>query len=367
MNAEPLSSSVVATILNYICPLNAPLPPHLLSKPLLQRHHFMHLTPDNPLHYLAWPPHDEDLLDHLDISEHASSFSVRYSADNQHIIAHARVTPQSSHHPGIRLVFLWDAEQSSWQYHNLAPMPFPKDSHSALCDAIAIHQSSCDFLPDSLNVVVDGNDNDDSYWNSYSQTSDGPPPALDSKPVNSEDAYWAQYATVQGMSPVLIISHSIIFSAGSGDSTFPSPLPNKQTFVQRDVGTDRRVIVDCNELQQNVAELYNPLNPPSPNSLSRRLALVSSRPDSPSLDDSPSSDSDTPSRHAPSTGVEVTPNPSASKPLQTVTAELQEALRDSIKGIYGLWFAAQQGKNTDEARDLFLTLVRQALDGSSAN
>ena len=362
MNVEPLSSSAVATILNYICPLNAPLPPHLLSKPLLQRHHFMHLTPDNPLHYLAWPPHNDDLLDHLDISEHASSFSVRYSADNQYIIAHARVTPQSSHHPGIRLVFLWDPEQSSWQYHNLAPMPFPKDSHSALCDAIAIHQSSCDFLPDSLNVVVDGNDNEDSYWNSYSQKGDDPPPALDSKPdqsLNSEDAYWAQYATVQGMSPVSIINDSIIFSAGSGDSTFPSPLPNKQTFVQQDVSTNRRVIVACNSLQQNAAELYNPLNPPSPNSLSRRLALVSSRPDSPQLlDDAPLS-SDTPSRQAPSTGVEITPNP------QTVTPELQEALRDSIKGIYGLWFAGQQGKNTGEARDLFLTLVRQTLDESS--
>ncbi|KIK06968.1 hypothetical protein K443DRAFT_673856 [Laccaria amethystina LaAM-08-1] len=310
----------------------------------------MHLTPDNPLHYLAWPPHDDDLLDHLDISEHSSSFSVRYSADNQHIIAHARVTPQSSHHPGIRLIFLWDAEQSSWQYHNLAPMPFPKDSHSALRDAVAIHQSSCDFLPDPPNVVVDSHDNDDSYWNSYSQTGDGPPPALDSKPdhhLNSEDAYWAQYATVQG----------------SGDSTLPSPLPNKQTFVQQDVGTNRRVIIAGTELQQNAAELYDPLNPPSPNSLSRRLALVSSRPDSPPLlDDSPSSNSDTPS-----TGVEITPNPSASKPVQTVTVELQEALRDSIKGIYGLWFAGQQGKNTDEARDLFLTLVRQALDGSSAN
>lgn len=356
MNVEPLSSSAVATVLNYICPLNAPLPPHLLSKPLLQRHHFMHLTPDNPLHYLAWPPHDDDLLNHLDILEHASSFSVRYSADNEHMIAHARVTPQSSHHPGIRLVFIWDAEQSSWQYHNLAPMPFPKDSHSALCDAIAIHQSSCDFLPDPLNVVVDGNDDDDSYWKSYSQTGDDPPLALDSKPdhhrLNSEDAYWAQYATVQG----------------SGDSTFPSPLPDKQTFAQRDVGTNRRVIVACNELQQNAAELYNPLNPPSPNSLSHRLALVSSRPDSPPLlDESPSSDSDTPSRQAFSTGVEITPNPSPSKPLQTVTVESQEALRDSIKGIYGLWFAGQRLKNTDEARELFLTLVRQALDGSSAN
>lgn len=347
MNVEPLSSSAVATVLNYICPLNASLPPHILSKPLLQRHHFLHLTPDNPLHYLAWPPHDDDLLDHLDISEQASSFSVRYSADNQYIIAHTRVTPQSSHHPGIRLVFLWDPEQSSWQYHNLAPMPFPKDSHSALSDAIAIHQSSCDFLPDSLNVVVDGDDNDNSYWNSYSQKGDDSPPALDTKPghhLNSEDAYWAQYATVQG----------------SGDSTFPSPLPNKQTFSQGDGGTNRRVIVACNELQQNAAELYNPLNPPSPNSLSRRLTLVSSRPDPPQLlDDSPPSDSDTPSPHAPSTEVEITPNP------QTVTAELQEALRDSIKGIYGLWFAGQQGKNTDEARGLFLTLVRQALDESA--
>jgi hypothetical protein len=236
MNVEPLSSSAVATVLNYICPLNAPLPPHILSKPLLQRHHFMHLTPDNPLHYLAWPPHDDDLLDHLDISEHSSSFSVRYSADNQHIIAHARVTPQSSHHPGIRLIFLWDAEQSSWQYHNLAPMPFPKDSHSALRDAVAIHQSSCDFLPDPPNVVVDSHDNDDSYWNSYSQTGDGPPPALDSKPdhhLNSEDAYWAQYATVQGMSPVLIINHQLYFQQVQGTLLYPLPSPISKHLFNR--------------------------------------------------------------------------------------------------------------------------------------
>jgi hypothetical protein len=198
MTVIELNPATVHIVLHHICPLSAPLPPHIISTPLRQRHHFLSLSPDSPVDYLAWPSpnqsHAVNLLRSLPLPSHDFLFPIQYAADPSNIYAHVRITAD------IRLVFLWDIE--GWQYHNLALMPFPADSYVSLADAMAVH-SPDDFLPEQhpTNNVEDNDDT--SYWNSYgqgdvshhiSQTSLVPQPS-------SEDAYWAQYSTLQGWYP----------------------------------------------------------------------------------------------------------------------------------------------------------------------
>ena len=193
----PLGVATVHIVLHHLCPLSGPLPPHIISTPLRQRHHFLALSPYSPVEYLAWPSpnqsHAVNLLQSLPLPSHDLLFPVQYAADPDNISAYVRITAD------IRLVFSWNVTEESWQYHNVALMPFPANSYPSLTDAMAL-RSPEDFLPEQhpTNNVAD--DEDLSYWDAYgrgevshliSKTS------LDSEP-SSEDAYWAQYTTVQG-------------------------------------------------------------------------------------------------------------------------------------------------------------------------
>ena len=200
--AGELCAGTVRALLDYVCPLTGAVPPHLLSRPLLQRHHFLALSPENLAEYLAWPSAHQSravhLLQSLPVPPPDSSISVNYSADSagENLCAHARITPD------LRLTFLWD-DSAGWLYHNVALMPFPPDSHPSFESAYAIYAPE-DFLPEPAYTLNVSHDDDDSYWDAYagSDHDDRPPAstnALDPNP-NSEDAYWAQYSAVQGMS-----------------------------------------------------------------------------------------------------------------------------------------------------------------------
>jgi len=202
-----ITAATVDTLLEYV---DRAIPPYLLSKPLLQRHHFLGISPDNPEEYLAWPSSGRSqavrllLQSHPISPSHDSPLCVNYTADPEHILAHVRIIPE------LRLVFLWDSNQ--WLYHNLALMPFPPKSYSTFNDALDAYTSD-DFLHEqSYPVTANG----DSYWNSYGNDSDQP--SISANPLDaipsSEDAYWAQYATVQGL-PLLLLS-----------TIFISPLTN---------------------------------------------------------------------------------------------------------------------------------------------
>ena len=193
----PLSPATVHIVLYHICPLSGPLPPHIISTPLRQRHHFLDLSPDSPIDYLAWPSpnqsHAVNLLQSLPLPSHDLLFPVQYAADPEHIFAYVRITAD------IRLVFLWNIIEEGWQYHDVALMPFPANSYPSLTDAITLY-SPDDFLPEQhpTNNVAD--DDDLSYWDAYGQGEVShhiSRTSLDPEP-SSEDAYWTQYSTVQG-------------------------------------------------------------------------------------------------------------------------------------------------------------------------
>lgn len=349
-----ITAATVDTVLEYV---DRGIPAYLLSKPLLQRHHFLGISPDNAEEYLAWPSPDRShavrllLESHPIPPSHDTPLCVNYTADPENILAHVRITPE------LRLVFLWDSNQ--WLYHNLALMPFPPNSYSTFNDALVAY-SSDDFLQEqSYSLTVD----DDSYWNSYGNDSDQPSISADAldETSGSEDAYWAQYSTVQG----------------SGDSTLPSPLPTKQKFPRDD---PERVIVPSEDLQIYHADPYNPLEPPSPEALSRRLAALSAAESGaaspPLFDDSPTTDSNTASPQL----TEVAPTEDSSFPSPGVSQEpvneflvvdpgdsvsldnAEELLRDNIKALFRLWKSGRGETSTDRDKDIFLASVRQALE-----
>ncbi|KAI0801289.1 hypothetical protein C8Q74DRAFT_1454658 [Fomes fomentarius] len=219
MSPSPLSPNVVH--------LTHPIPPHLLSKNLLQRHHFLDITPEQPDEYLCWPSHPEKNIRVLEFLEARSrpidddrptAYPVQYSFDGEDFFAHVDLSGDTGE--GARLILQWD-EPGEWKYHNSDLMPFPPGARPNLEDVlvpppipnpVSLHTFSypCPF---EANDFQDDSDDDD-YWNAYGSTDIGDSHYGDGGPASakdagsSEDAYWAQYASVQG----------------TADSTIPSPI-----------------------------------------------------------------------------------------------------------------------------------------------
>ena len=226
-----LSSSALHVLLQYISPpsqLTHPIPPHLLSKPLSQRHRFLHLTPEHPDDYLCWPSSPEKKARIIDLLETRSRplgddppsiYPVQYSFDGEDFFAHVDLSGDAKQGP--RVILQWD-ESGEWTYHNTDLMPFPPGSRVALGDVLI---PSPPLNPVSLQMLsrpsylhsfeADGihvDSDDDDYWNAYGATDIGDShygqsaPAAAKDAVSSEDAYWAQYASVHGKFAVLQIS-----------------------------------------------------------------------------------------------------------------------------------------------------------------
>jgi len=218
----PIQSHTVHLILQYISPpslLTRPLPPHVLSKPLLQRHHFLQISPDSPVEYLCWPaPHSSRAIEILDNSltsaEEPDDYSVRYTSDAEHTYAHVQVLAQDE---GVRMLFQWD-DPDGWKYHDTQLMPFPPSSRSTLEQATAESCTTDEVLEQTGSAaftIAADTDNEDDYWNAYGVPSEDlisalpPRSAKDGSCEGAEDAYWAQYSSVQGDFSSLIFSHCL--------------------------------------------------------------------------------------------------------------------------------------------------------------
>lgn len=223
MSPVPISPGLVHLILQYISPpsqLTQPLPPHLVSKSLAQRHHFLHLTPDFPGDYLCWPSSPErqsravECLETLPrtVDDEPVVYPVQYTSDEEHSYAHVDLS--TGNEAGARLIFQWD-HLNGWQYHDTNLMPFPPDAQSEVQDVStstteAQHMSAIPLSSLQSYAQNDHNNDEagadeDSYWNSYG--SHDPDSASYARSVPSsakdvggstEDAYWARYSNVHG-------------------------------------------------------------------------------------------------------------------------------------------------------------------------
>lgn len=220
MAPSPIHPSAVHLVLQYIAPpsqLTQPLPPYLLSRDLLQRHHFLQISFEDPQEYLCWPSATNqksravDLLESVPPSSHdeLATYPVQYTSDEEHIYAHVSLSSNSD--DGVRLVFQWSDD--GWKYHDASLMPFPQGSRSTVSpEPLHNDPSVSPPRPESIQITYSSEsltnefndlDDDDDYWNAYgSQDLEDPifDRALARKDSagGTEDAYWAQYASVHG-------------------------------------------------------------------------------------------------------------------------------------------------------------------------
>ena len=132
-----------------------------------------------------------------------------------------------------------------------------------------------------------------------------------------------------------------------------------------------RIVVPSDDLQIHHVEPYNPLEPLSPDSLTRRLAALSSGYEvnsPPFLDDSTITDSETSS---PNIGeVSLTQTSSSPSITQAITTHpqydsddrAQIALRDGIRSLYQFWKLSRPDIPLDQEKTLFLSTLHQIID-----
>jgi len=145
-----------------------------------------------------------------ELDQSAHDFQVHYTSDSESTYAHVHIL--STGDDGLRLNFQWDGHDT-WKYHDANLMPFPRGSRPSLMDtaptASIVQNADASQHPDSKHHT--NSDNDD-YWNSYGAQADGdedlPKKSAAYHRENSEmgeDAYWAQYASVQGLSDYFLL------------------------------------------------------------------------------------------------------------------------------------------------------------------
>ncbi|KAL4243547.1 hypothetical protein ABKN59_001202 [Abortiporus biennis] len=396
MSPSPISPSTVHVLLNYILPpsqIDQPLPPYLLSKDLLQRHHFLSILPDAPDEYLCWPTSSPDaaskaiqLLESLPTpldDEPPSSYPTQYQADGEHTYAHVNLT--STGDDGVRLVFQWDYLHG-WKYHNLGLMPFPAGTQSSLLETLAkapvveeIHVST-DHNHYGFDSHSDGSDDDD-YWNAYGSHDDhADSPAgydfLQSKDAaaNTEDAYWAQYSSVHGTadstrpSPLPLHRrkpHALEQMPSDPDSPHPLPVPVRG--FSENASEDALPIAPSIYSSRSLHIARSPWDPASPETLARLLSTISPRL-SPRLesaelleDSDPDADSiSPPTDSSTETQTEMTVHPRRISESQAHDAD--EGLMVSIRGLYSLWKASRGNDDDKVDKAAFMRIVAEVIE-----
>ncbi|KAI0348034.1 hypothetical protein BDW22DRAFT_1350173 [Trametopsis cervina] len=415
MSPSPLSANSVHLTLQYISPpsqLDRPLPTYLLSKPLLQRHHFLQLSPENPAEYLSWPSETSskaiDLLELWPpiVDDEPVAYPVQYTSDVENAYAHVALPPAGTDAEAVRLVFQWDVD--SWKFHDIKLMPFPQGSSVSLQDVLAGSPPtpgsagtsvSPQYNPYGFDHDDEDNDDDD-YWNAYGADDDDAAPrefqATKGAAADSEDAYWERYSSVHGTADSTIPTPPVVrrkqmYPYADQDSQDPLPVPAR--LGASDAFEDAVPIPTM--LNVPPQWVHNPRwDPASPQALARLLADISPRMSppqnaavvadfeddfglSPPLEGS-SDDSDTLSPPDvlglnPTSALEdqkeaLAPNAlGLEEGIESATPvfEEEEPLRQSLKGLFALWkmSRSQKGITSEEAdRTSFMRIVGEVVD-----
>ncbi|KAJ4486175.1 hypothetical protein J3R30DRAFT_1465639 [Lentinula aciculospora] len=396
--STPLRPYTVSLILTYICPPSqltlSPLSPHLISKPLLQRHHFLGIDPETDLKgYLMWATEDDQAFARLEglapptLGDEDPVIGIRYTADKESIYAHAELRSWASHaSPEIRLVFLWDPVDSAWKYHNIASMPFPVDATLNVADAV-------EQKAPSLEIQIKGDEDDDDYWNSYgtdNMKEHIPRNRSNGDLPGSEDAYWAQYASVQGTADSTVPTPR---REAHGEETFDEALARARGLHNHDDHHNQREnhhndqeVIDISYKLLNIphpsthpsrtsaengvcptdlSDRLNSLPPRTPHSINTEL--LSSPVDTNGVVQIDDYHSSTEVQGIDKSALNVAAINGAARshsftPRPPVLADgknMDDATRSAICGVYEMWKMASHPADVDE----FLSLVREAIIG----
>ncbi|KAG9125823.1 hypothetical protein FRC07_006051 [Ceratobasidium sp. 392] len=386
--AQPqlLASHTLSLALQYLLPPSE-FPEHLLARSLLQRHHFLSISPSDPASYLCWPHPGEDseqtiaALDRLATRDHeqlVQTADIKYqAASSSDDPARTRVWLGNS----VQLVFVWEEDQdgAGWRYFDADHRPLPAGCTPTLTPTLQITPApeqeqeepspgasySSSALTSAYSSV--STPASDDYWAGYDSGSAPPSPRIPTRSLGpsaaeEEDAYWASYGAVHG----------------SGDSTIPSPAPGKHkkldAWGREDIHWDNHAQEEADSATRHglgmtiLSDSRPPTPPPQPLTLNTQTQAPvplpgldhrnwNSPPSSLSAPFSAMSEPDDAPLDDPMLEADA-PVASTSNVLSTV----DEGLASAIKGVYALWKASQPvGASADESRQAFLAVVGTAL------
>ncbi|KDN36033.1 hypothetical protein RSAG8_11119, partial [Rhizoctonia solani AG-8 WAC10335] len=387
MSPTPLASYTISLALQYLLPPSE-LPTHLISRSLLQRHHFLSISPSDTAAYLCWPHPDADseksvaALEHLATQDHeqlVKTAEIRYQPQaSSSDAAQARVWLGNA----VQLAFIWEEDQdgAGWRYFDADHRPLPPNCSSTLTPALQV-------TPPEQGQEQDVSTDD--YWAGYDSGSSPHSPRIPERELTAddEDAYWASYGAVHG----------------SADSTVPSPVPQKKrldawgreelpweghagldapTWGADEAGsrhglgvtilsnsrpptpptmpTRTLVLATQAHQPQQIAPLpdlnhRNWTSPPS--SLSAPFSALSEPDDAP-LDEEPKNEPEDSWE-----GGDSAPAIAAQAPLTSteMPSVVDTGLSNAIKGMYAMWLTSRQDAGSEESRQAFMGLVKDAL------
>ncbi|QRW05091.1 hypothetical protein RhiLY_04090 [Ceratobasidium sp. AG-Ba] len=416
--AQPLAPHTLSLALQYLLPPSE-FPEHLLARSLLQRHHFLSISPSDAAAYLCWPHTGQDPKQAIDVLERLAT------QDHEHLVQTADIRyelPSSSDEPArarvwlgssVQLVFVWEEDQdgAGWRYFDTGKLPRRHSScpHFAYPDPRADHRTipaGCTpTLAPALHITPAPEQEhepspgasystssaltsayssvstpaSDDYWAGYNSGSAPPSPRMPTRSLGpsaaeEEDAYWASYGAVHG----------------SADSTIPSPAPpqhkkldawGREALPWDDQPQEWEPEGDSTARHGLGVTILSDSHPPTPPSLPTQPLTLNTQTQAPvplpgldhrnwnsppsSLsapfsamsepDDAPLDEPDAPAANEPEA-------PAVSSPTSNVLSPVDAGLSSAIKGMYALWKASQPANtNADESRQAFLAVVGSAL------
>ncbi|CUA73997.1 hypothetical protein RSOLAG22IIIB_01518 [Rhizoctonia solani] len=383
MNPTPLASHTISLALQYLLPPSE-LPTHLISRPLLQRHNFLSISPSDAAAYLCWPHPNADAeksvaaLEHLATQDHEQlvrSAEIRYQPQaSSSDAAQARVWLGNA----VQLVFIWEEDQdgAGWRYFDADHRPLPSNCSHTLTPALQVTPPEQDQERDVVSA--------DDYWAGYDSGSSPRSPRIPERELaaDDEDAYWASYGAVHG----------------SADSTVPSPGPQKKrldAWGREELPWEEHAELDAQAwdaeeptsrhgLGVTILSDSRPPTPPTmptrtivlatqthqpqqiaplpdlnhrnwtspPSSLSAPFSALSEPDDAP-LDEEPKNEPE-------DSGVKDDGD-SAPASIKIPNA-IDTGLSSAVKGMYAMWLTSRQDVNSEETRQAFMELVRDVLN-----
>lgn len=364
------------------------LPTHLLSRTLLQRHHFLSISPADTASYLCLPGPNADpeksvaALEHLATQDHEQlvrTANIRYqppvSASEP---VHARVWLGNS----VQVVFVWEEDQdgAGWRYLDTDHRPLPGNCTSTLAPALQVTPPE--------EQEQDQDTSPDDYWAGYDSGSSPRSPRIPERELaaDDEDAYWASYGAVHG----------------SADSTIPSPAPQKHkrldAWGREELPWEEHAEMDARAWDADATSghglgvtILSNSRPPTPPSMPTRTLVLStqaqpqqiaplpdlnhrnwtsppsslsapfsalSEPDDAPLDEEPERQEEIPEEKVAETPADAPETlPTASK----APSAADGALSNAIKGMYAMWLASRQDAGSEESKQAFMAVVKETL------
>jgi len=201
--------SLFHVVLSYLLPPTPPLPPHLLSKALTQRHHFLNILPEaGPAAYFLWPKPGSagagSVIDSLSrISEKPEEVpmgDIEYEAYGDSF--HARIGIQND----LQLVFILeipkDGSEADWKYFDVvwrSKVPKGKPSMLALLESTgsAIDDEDEEMDADEMDPRKAAKEFWGDNWGDEKNVEDAAIASDSDEDLNDEGKYYSRYDNVE--------------------------------------------------------------------------------------------------------------------------------------------------------------------------